>query len=103
MYSNIQPPQEDNNIKMQDIICVIINSKERDPKSYLAQTGYFPSNIPKGNKISLFSTTMSQATYTPLPLKKRQGADISKSWMDTYTSSHLHGGVTNLHTFPTIV
>ena len=46
---DIEPTQELNNIKINDILCTITDSKELESKSYSDQTGCFPVKSTQGN------------------------------------------------------
>ena len=49
IFLDLQPPQEDNNVKTKDILCTIIKSDDLNFKSYSDQTGRFPVKSTNGD------------------------------------------------------
>ena len=93
---DISPVQENNNIKTDDVMCIIISTEELS-KSYSDQTGKFPITSSRGHKyICVFYHYDTNTIYTHA-IKNRNAESICEAWQKCYDMYKAHGESPNIH------
>ena len=94
---DVDPPQEGENIRTNDIMCGVFATSELASKSYLDQTGKNSVTSTQDNKyICIMYHYDTNSVYAVL-IKSRHTQNISKAWEDVFNLLKKHGEVPNIH------
>ena len=82
---DIEPPQEEENMQINDIMCGIFATSELVSKSYLDQTGKFLATFTQGNKYIFILYHYDTNSMHTVPIKSRHTQNIIKVWDDFFS------------------
>ena len=95
---DIEPAQEEGNIKTNDIMCSIFSTEDFTSKSYSNQTGKFPITSNQGNKHIFVLYHYNTNTIHMVPIKIRHTSHIIQAWIETFDILKKHGDAH--HSYP---
>ena len=94
---DIEPIQEPNNTKTNDIMCSIMDSSELRSKSYSDQTGKFPIKSASGNQYIFVMYHYDTNSIHATPIKSRHTTHITEAWEKTFHLLKSHGEAPDIH------
>ena len=94
---DVKLPQDHNNIKLNDILCTILDFKELESKIYSDQTGRFPVNPTQGNQYNIILYHYDTNTINAVSIKNRRTKCITNVWQLVFNILKTQDEAPNLH------
>ena len=74
------PPPDSPNVKTNEVLCMLVQTKQESGKAYIDLTGRFPIRSARGNQYILVGYHYDANAILVEPLASRRAGDITKAW-----------------------